>query len=97
MTDHHDPYQRELQKQRQLGEWKARKKEEAEQREREAKQAELESYLTRRGREWQDTTGTTPPADALAQWQQEYMGQKEEEYQRKRAEKLREVEAELGF
>jgi hypothetical protein len=85
----------EMAQQRQA--WDKQRAAEAAQRERDRKQRELESYLKRRGQEWQDTTGTTPPADVLAQWQREYADLKEAEYQAERQARIAAAEAEYGF
>ncbi len=85
-------HQRKLDEQRR--QWEQERSAEAEQRERQAKQAELESYLRRRGQDWQDRTGSPPPRHVLERWQEEFADQKEAEYQAEREAKLKAAEQE---
>jgi hypothetical protein len=78
MTDRHQPqqqdsYLRHLENEAKLKAWKQQKKAEAEQKEREQKQARLHSYLHRLEREWIDHTGTNAPYDLREQWKREYV------------------------
>jgi hypothetical protein len=53
--------------------WEAQKKAEAEQRERQLKQARMEAWLKGRREAWMDHTGALPPADVMASWRAEYV------------------------
>jgi hypothetical protein len=105
VTDHHDQanqprddtYGRELEKRRQLEEWQARKKVEADQRVRLQKQAELQAYLQRREEDWRDHTGSQPPADVMAQWRQQYLDGLVAKRERERASKLSEAYREFPW
>ena len=72
MTDKRDSYADELERQKQLAEWKAQKKREAEERERQQKRAALETHLAERARTYFDHTGTTPSTSLLQRWQEQY-------------------------
>jgi hypothetical protein len=101
MTEQRPPWveeelrREEMRQQRQ--QWEERRRAEAEQRRREALQEELAGYLRRRGRDWADVTGSTPGAEQLQRWQEEFVNEKEREYQAERASKLKAAEAEYNF
>jgi hypothetical protein len=93
--DEEAEHQRELAEQRR--QWEQRKKVEAEQRERQAKQAELESYLQRRARTFMDYTGEQPTLEDLEGWRAEYLDEQERRYQAEREAKLKAAEAEYNY
>ena len=69
-----DPNMRIMQQIEFRKKWDAAKKDAREQAEREKRQAELQRYLDRRGREWVETTGSTWGLDEQrACWRAEYM------------------------
>ena len=84
-------HQTEAEHQRELNErraaWEQKRKQQREQREREEKQARLVAHIKRRAAAWQDHTGQLPPADVLADWQQEYIAQRAIEAEREQAAK----------
>ena len=89
MTDNRDPYADELERRRQLEEWMAQKKAEAEQATRAAKQSDLESYLRRRSQEWLDTTGSADGLnEELPRWRAAYLDAREAEAAAERQRKL---------
>jgi hypothetical protein len=73
MTQGDDSYARRLENDRKLAEWKQRKKAEAEEKEREQKRNALQRYLSERGRQWEDHTGTPPSTRLFELWTEEYM------------------------
>jgi hypothetical protein len=89
-----DLYADELEKRRKLEEWRKRKKAEADDRERQRKQAELESYLQRRTQDWRDHVGIEPPVEEQRQWIREFLVGKQAEHDAEVAAKLAQLEAE---
>jgi hypothetical protein len=92
-----DPYGAHLERQRALKEWEQQRAAAKEQAERDRKQAALQNYLERRGRDWLATVGTPPPMDVLARWQEEFMDAKQREAEAERAKKLAEIEASYDY
>ena len=68
-----DPYLDVLEKRRALEQWKAKKKHEAQEAERQQKRAALEAHLAERARTYFEHTGTTPSTSVLESWQQHYI------------------------
>ena len=92
MTDRTtDPYADELEKRRQLAEWKAKKKHEAEEAERQRKRGDLEAHLAERARVFYDHTGTTPSTSLLADWQRQYIDAKVAEQEAEKEARLAEA------
>ena len=89
-----DSYADELERRKQLAEWKARKKAEKEEAERQQKRAALEAHLAERARTYFDHTGSTPATAVLERWQQEYLDAIALQREAERAERLAQVEAE---
>jgi hypothetical protein len=68
--------------------WEKQQATQREQRERDEAQAELESYLTRRGQDFEKLTGRAPSEAELAGWQLEYADAREREQQDARQRQL---------
>jgi hypothetical protein len=64
--------------------WEAQKKAEADQRERQLKQARMEAWLKGRREAWLDHTGSLPPNSTVEGWKGEYIAERaaEEELER---------------
>ena len=77
MTDERDPYRDVLERQKKLAQWRAQKKHEAQEAQRQQKRARLEAHLAERARTYFDHTGTTPSTSVLESWQQQYIDQQE--------------------
>ena len=90
-TGQQDSYADEQERQKQLAAWKARKKHEAEEAERQRKRAALEGQLAERARIYFDHTGTTPSASLLESWQQQYIDAKVAEQEAEREARRREA------
>ena len=84
MTDKRDSYADELERQKQLAEWRAKKKHEAEEKARQQKRAALETHLAERARTYFDHTGTTPPMSVLESWREQYIDAKQREAEAER-------------
>ena len=91
MTDRTtDPYADELEKRQALEQWEARKKAEAEAKDRQQKQATLEHYLQERAGTHLDHTGTPPTTATLERWREEYV---DEQARQREAEKQAKLDA----
>ncbi len=94
-TGRQDSYADELERRKQLDAWKARKRAEAEARDRAQKQADLEAYLKRRADAWVATVGSTEGLnEELPRWRRQYLDTREAEAQAEREAKLAQAEAE---
>ena len=88
MTDKRDSYADELERQKQLAEWRAKKKHEAEEKERQQKRAALETHLAERARTYFDHTGATPSTSLLESWREQYIDAKQHEVEAEREAKI---------
>lgn len=80
------PYERAQEDARNMAAYEARVASRAEERRREAAQAELEQYLNRRGVAFIDATGASEvPRSLLEGWSAEFAGQKAAEQEAERA------------
>ena len=78
MTDRQtDPYAHHLEMTQKRDAWFAMKKREAEERERQQKQAQLQRYLSDRGRQWQDHTGVPASTELFEEWTREYVAERQ--------------------
>jgi hypothetical protein len=93
MTEHTDDvHGRMLEMREQRDAWFARKKREAEEKEREQKRSELEHHLRRRTQEWRDYTDTEPGIEELGDWRKEFMAERAAERDLERELRLAEAE-----
>lgn len=96
MTEQKDWLSAQVERQRENAEkrqaWDQEQAARKERQRRNAAQAQLEGYLRRRGQAWQHATGSAPSSEVLERWQREYLDSEEAEYQRERAEKLRDAD-----
>ena len=88
MTDNRDPYGDMLENQRKLEAWEARKKAEAEQKDREQKRDQLQRHLDARAKAWLDHTGAAPTTAVLERWTAEYLDSLEIEAEAEREARL---------
>jgi hypothetical protein len=101
MTEQREPWieeeMRREEMRQQRARWEQERRERKAQQERQAKQAELQSYLARRSRDFMDHTGEQPGREILTRWQAEYVDERERQYQAEREAKLKAAEAEYNF
>ena len=81
-----------IQHQRDLAErraaWEEQRQVEAEERERQEKQARLNAYLAAKRQSWVDHTGSLPPEEVATAWKLEYLSERQAAADAERAEKL---------
>jgi hypothetical protein len=82
-------HHKELAERRRL--WEEQRKAEAEQRERQLKQARLEAFLASRRQAWLNHTGSLPTADTVEGWKHEYVAARADDAEAERALRLAEA------